>query len=112
MIIGIDYGFKWCGLATSEGELATPLEIIRTSTVIERVKKLAPSLVVVGVSEGQQAVKTKEFINELIAMTGFKVQIADETLTSIDAQRIKKVGKKDHNLAAALILERWLVDNK
>ncbi len=108
MILGIDYGEVWCGLATSEGELAEPLQTIPTKNIFEEVEKLHPQKIVVGISEKNMAKKTLVFVEKLQTWTKVPVETTDETLTSIEAAGFKKNKEKSHAIAAALILQRYL----
>ncbi len=108
LFIGIDYGRKWCGLARSEGELADPLMAVPTGKVVETVKKLQPDLVVVGVSESLMARESLGFAKKLAKMLSLPVTTVDETLTSFEAEEISRDKKKQHAIAAALILQRYL----
>lgn len=109
MILGIDYGNKWCGMATSEGSLAEPLKVVATNKIFAEVELLAPEKIVVGVSEKNMAKKTMVFVNKLKVWTKSSIETVDETLTSVEAEKIKSKDKqKQHAIAAALILQRYL----
>lgn len=104
MILGIDYGEKWCGVAQSEGSLAAPLKTVLTKNILAEIKKLNPEKIVVGISENKMADQTRRFIKSLPGL----VETVDETLTSYEAQKIKKKRADQHAVAAALILNRYL----
>ncbi len=108
MILGIDYGEKWCGVATSQGSLAEPLKVVPTKNIFAEIEKLKPEKVVVGISENVMAKKTLVFVNKLKVWIKAPVETVDETLTSFEAQKIKKREKEQHAVAAALILNRYL----
>ncbi len=109
MLLGIDYGEKWCGLATSEGSLGEPLKVVETNKIFAEVERLAPEKIVVGISEKNMAKKTLTFVNKLRAWVKVPVETVDETLTSVEAQNLKPKDKqKQHAIAAALILQRYL----
>ncbi|MBI3888142.1 pre-16S rRNA-processing nuclease YqgF [Candidatus Microgenomates bacterium] len=109
MILGIDYGEKWCGLATSEGSLAEPLNTVNLANIFEEVERLKPEKIVVGISEKNMAKKTLVFVEKLKVWTKVPVETIDETLTSVEASNIKSKDKqKQHAIAAALILQRYL----
>ncbi len=108
MILGIDYGLHWCGLATSAGSLAQPLKVVETARIFEEVEKLRPELVVVGMSESHMAKMTLKFVDKLRAWVTVPVETVDETLTSVEAEKLKKDKKEQHKIAAALILQRYL----
>lgn len=103
MILGIDYGLKNMGLATSEGFVAQPLKVVHS--VLE-IKKIAQDLkiekIIVGVSEGKSGELAKKFGKNLQSMLGLSIEFVDETLTSFEA------GGKNHAKAAAFILQRYL----
>ena len=108
MILGIDYGEKWCGVAESEGSLARPLKVVPTKNIFAEIEKLKPEKIVVGISENAMAKKTLVFVHKLKAWIKAPVETVDETLTSIEAQKIKKNKRDQHAVAAALILNRYL----
>lgn len=108
MILGIDYGENWCGLAVSEGQLAQPLKTVPTKKVFEEVERLAPEKIVVGISEKNMAKKTLTFVEKLQTWVKVPVETVDETLTSLEAKAIKKDKKEQHSISAALILQRYL----
>jgi len=62
------------------------------------------------------AEKTKIFAKELVKITGLKVDLEDETLSSQDAQALaikagisrKKRKKLEHAFSASLILQKYL----
>ena len=108
MILGIDYGESWCGLATSEGSLAAPLKTISTKRIYEEAERLKPEKVVVGISESKMAEKTLVFVKKLQAWLKVPIETIDETLTSYEATKIKKNKSEQHAVAAALILQRYL----
>ena len=108
MLLGIDYGDVWCGLATSEGSLAEPLKAVLLKKIFEEVERLSPEKIVVGVSEKNMAKKTLVFVNKLQVWVKVPIETIDETLTSVEAAKIKKDKQKQHAVAAALILQRYL----
>ena len=108
MIVAVDYGDSWCGVATSEGEIPEPYGVVKTKNVVSELKKLNPKVVVVGVSEGKSAEKARKFAKSLEDMLLWKVETVDETLTTVEAQNLSKDKKDQHAIAAALILERYL----
>ncbi|MCL4397838.1 RuvX/YqgF family protein [Patescibacteria group bacterium] len=109
MILGVDYGESWCGIATSEGSLADPLKTVPTKNIFAEVERLKPEKVVVGISEKNMAKKTLVFVDKLAAWTKMPIETVDETLTSVEAAGIKTKDKqKQHAVAAALILQRYL----
>lgn len=108
MILGIDFGKKNIGLATSEGNFASPYEEIRAGSWelgIEKIKKIVDKLgvekVVVGVSEGKSRKQAEGFGKKLGSVLGLPVEFEDETLSTWE-------GGDSHSKAAAIILQRWL----
>lgn len=117
--LGIDYGEAKIGLAVSSGEIATPQGVIGR----RQLKALALfcqqnkiEKIMIGLSEGRIAEKTKRFGQELAKLTGLPVEYYDETLSSQQArekmieagkpQRKKKLD--EHALSAAIILQDYL----
>lgn len=136
--LGIDYGTKRIGVATSDenGVLAFPKEIIlNNKDVFEKIgniiKKEKISEVVIGEStnfSGQLNILSKKievFVSELKKRFGLPIRKQKEFLTSVEARRSEE-SKKDINKtqahsktkktksgrvdagAAALILQRYL----
>ncbi|MCL5410024.1 MAG: Holliday junction resolvase RuvX [Patescibacteria group bacterium] len=119
--LAIDWGMKKAGLAFSEGKLATPLQVIHFSnfaTGIQTVTKIARQqqvdILVVGLPEGQMGQAVRKAARQL-QEEGFKVEFADETLSSQQAQKImieegnsKKDRREEDKVAAALILQNFL----
>lgn len=116
----IDYGLMHCGLALGNQGLAEPLETVATKRVLQRLQELVlihhPSLIVIGLSEGEMAVKTKRFAQSLEQLVDIPIVFQDETLTSQEVRqeaarsgmkRSKREAKIDH-LVAARILEDYL----
>ncbi len=105
MILGIDYGPKNMGLATSEGFIAQPLKVVHSVVEIKKIcEEFTIEKIIVGVSEGKSGEEAKKFGNDLQSMVGLPVEFVDETLTSHEA------GNKNHAKAAAIILQRYLDD--
>ncbi len=116
----IDYGLAHCGLALGSQGLAEPLETITTKRVFQRLQELVqihqPSVIVIGLSEGEMAKKTKHFSKSLEELVGIPIVFQDETLTSQEVRqeaarsgmkRSKREAKIDH-LVAARILQDYL----
>lgn len=109
MIIAVDYGERTCGVAQSvEGKFATPIDAVKTDKVLDFLKKINPGILVVGISEGKSKEAAQKFAKEVESVLRCKVEFVDETLTSVEAQKLSKDKKKQHSLAAAIILERYL----
>lgn len=119
-ILGIDYGEAKIGLATSEGEIAEPLGMIEIRNwelgIGNICRKEKVEKIVVGISEGKMAEKTREFGERLREITGLLVEFWEETLTSkeavkkmIEAGKARRRRKTDeHAVAACLILQDYL----
>lgn len=125
-ILGIDYGRVRVGLALADGPLVEPLTTIGARDKQKLLKMLSEvvdrhqvSTIVVGVSEGKMAEESRNFLLTLKGMFGIPVVVADETLTTKEAQKRlieakKGVTKRKELLdavAAALILQGWLDRN-
>lgn len=109
-ILCIDYGKKKTGLATTEGVLAEPWKVIKTSQIKEILKKEKFDKIIVGVSYGEMGKEQKKFAKEIGAET------FDETLTTKMAQNLsfaagiardRRKGMEDA-FAAALTLQNYL----
>jgi putative holliday junction resolvase len=128
-ILCIDYGTKRIGVAVATTPIAEPLGIIpnsknpRISDVITdqalaSIEKLLSEFsiekILVGISEGTMAEKTRDFIVKLKEKTQLPIEEVDETLTSVEAGRRMREKKrithredKDH-LAATVMLQDYL----
>ena len=116
-LLGIDFGLKNIGLAMSEGFLVEPLGVIKNVKRINlicqehKIKKI-----IIGLSEGEMAQKTRIFGEKLTRQTNLPVEYQDETLTSEEAKELMvKIGKpkkkrqrQAHAIAASLILQAYL----
>jgi putative Holliday junction resolvase len=127
MILGVDLGQKTTGIAISESQLATPYKTITHKGKEEAVKKISSILdetgadkVVVGFVEGKIKKFFQDFANRLQAeKPACQIVLWDETLTTRQAGDLmiklgisqKKRGKKEHSVAAAIILQSYLDDN-
>lgn len=127
-ILAIDYGDKRVGVAVAQviARLPRPLTTLPNSdTLLEDIRKTVAQedagLVVVGLPRGmdggytQQTEKAEAFAKRLAGALTVPVELADETLTSIDAE--SSLGHKPYAkgevdaLAASFILERYLADH-
>lgn len=129
--LGIDLGERTIGLALSDalGMTAQPLTTLRRAggeTDLAALRKVCAehqvSIIVVGLplnmdgSEGLRARMSREFAERLRAALGIPVELWDERLTTVGAQRAlleadlsrKKRREVIDSVAAALILEGWL----
>lgn len=124
-ILGIDYGEKRVGVALAHqvARLPRPLTTLpNTETLLDDIRALVAQenagLVVVGLPRGMDGGYTpqtrlvEEFAGKLAETLEIPVELADETLTSVDAEAYLGGGehvKSDIDaLAAAYILERYL----
>lgn len=113
-------------MSDPQGILASPLTIIRRTdepsdinVILTIVDQNQVGAVVVGLplsmkgNIGLQAEKVQSFAQELSAHTKIPVEYRDESLTTVEAQRLMKMTKKgrkdrDDAVAAALILQEYL----
>lgn len=123
--LGVDLGLKKIGLSVSEGELATPLKTITVNSFEEAVSKIVSviedeiaDLIIIGLPEGEMGKAVKKVADRLKS-EGFEVKLADETLSTKDSQALmiemgfgKKNRRDDNSVAAAIILQRYLDENK
>jgi putative holliday junction resolvase len=130
-ILALDLGKRRIGLAISDelGITAQGLETLQRTNVREdlaRLKKLASDrnviLIVMGNplhmsgDEGRGTENTRDFAARLESATGIPVQMWDERLTTVEAQRvlresgasIEKRAKAVDRLAAVILLESFL----
>lgn len=127
-IVALDYGEKRVGVAIAHviARLPRPLTTLQNSeNLFEEVAQLvahqAAGLVVVGLPRSmdggysQQTRDAEAFQKQLAKKLAVPVILADETLTSVDAEaalRGKKHAKADIDAwAATFILERYLADH-
>lgn len=132
--IGLDYGTKTVGVAVSDasGLIAQPYETIvrkhatklrQTYARIEQIiEEQQVSVIVLGYpknmnnTEGERVEDTKLFKEALERRTGLPIELVDERLTTVEAQRILKAtgvpqsARKEHvdKMAAAIILQNYL----
>jgi putative Holliday junction resolvase len=120
-ILGIDFGINKIGLATAEGILAEPYGILRNEKeivkkVLQVLKVLQVDKIVIGVSEGKTAKKTKEFVKKLQKETEIPIELHDETLSTQEAQKLaieaglKRIKRKnlEDAFAATVMLQDYL----
>ena len=117
--LGVDFGLKRVGLATSEGDLASPWKIIEGSSykdLLEKLKICAEGFdkLIVGLPEGEMGKKVEKLVKDLQA-SGFDVEITDETLSSQNATAMmvelnisKEKRSKNDAHSAAIILQNYL----
>lgn len=124
MILGIDLGQKTTGLAISSGQLASPYLTIKHKNtsgalgpLIQIIEAENINTVVIGFVQGKIKSMFENFASKLQRIKpDLKVVLWDETLTSRQATESmvklgiakKKRGQKEHEVAAALILQSYL----
>ena len=122
--LGIDFGLRRIGLATSNGDFASPENILEVSgfkdavnKVIEIINKEEFSKIVVGLPQGKMGKNVLGFVKAL-KKAGLDVITADETLSTkrADSQMIEvgfplKKRRVNDAYAASIILQDWL-DNR
>ena len=130
-ILSLDLGEKRIGVAVSDalGITAQPLETItrkNKKSDFEQLEKVVFSMhiskIVVGLplnmdgTEGPMAKKTYEFVKELKERFDVPIELWDERLTTMEAERLllqaglsrKKRKKLDDKVAAQLILQSYM----
>lgn len=127
-ILALDYGEKRVGVAVCHTVARLPQPLTTLSNDDHLMLKIQRTvadeqagLVVVGLPRGMdggytaQTRAAEQFADELRAKLDVPVELADETLTSVDAQTYLGDGphaKGDIDaVAASLILERYLADH-
>lgn len=124
MIIGIDFGLRYVGIATSVGELAQPTEVLSVRDVNDTVNqasrlvvKHAAKLIVLGLPQGPLQERVEHFGHALAKQTGVPVHFFDETLSSIEAHKKllasskkKTFRKRMHDAAAAAVILQSYLD--
>ena len=119
--LGIDFGLRRIGLAISEGNLASPWQVLEVKNFTDATLKISKIIkdqqfekIIVGMPEGKMGKNVIGFVNSLRKL-GFEVETADETLTSkkaLQAMIEQGVGQKRRRLedaySAAEILQNYL----
>ncbi len=119
--LGIDFGLKRIGLATSEGDLAAPFKIINVKGFKDAVAKIIQiaenenfDKLIIGLSEGKMGETISGFVNQL-KKQGLDVQTSDETLSTyqaklqmIESNIPKNKRRENDDTAAAIILQNYL----
>ncbi len=119
--LGIDFGLKRMGFAISEGQLASPwqvLEVVGFKDSIDKTLKIIKGdsfeKIVVGLPEGKMGKTVLGFVKAL-RKVGLDVETTDETLSSHQAitQMIElNISQKKRRIlddtAAAIILQNYL----
>jgi putative holliday junction resolvase len=129
--LAIDFGTKRIGLAVSRATLAEPLRVLlwpktlpelALDQILNEISNFCRQeliqQILVGVSEGDMAQKSKDFGEQLAKKVSLPVLYADETLSSQNAtakirilKKSKRSGAIDH-YAAAEFLQEYLQDFK
>jgi putative Holliday junction resolvase len=134
--LGLDVGDRWLGVALSDpmGIIARPLKIIErrdeltdAGEIVKLIHEHQAGKLVIGLPRlatgmvGTQAVKVQQFARRLAALTVAPVLFQDERFSTAGAKEImqsnrrKKKGfitERDDAVAAALILQDWLDENR
>lgn len=119
--LGIDFGLRRIGLASSDGILSSPLKVIEVKGFKDAVEKISQIIeqegydkIVVGLPEGKMGQTILGFIKAL-KKKGLDVVEADETLSSQRAlqQMVKEdISQKNRRFndsySAAIILQNYL----
>lgn len=119
--LGVDFGLRRIGLATSDGELAAPFKVLEVKSLKDAVLKLEKVVgegefdqVVIGLPEGKMGQVVLGCINKL-RKSGIDVIEVDETLSTQNAIRrmielniSKEKRKINDDYSAAVILQEYL----
>lgn len=122
--LGVDFGLRRVGLASSEGEIASALDTIEVRGLKDALQKISQfaklnefTKIIVGLPEGKMGQTVLGFVKAL-KKKGFDVDTADETLSSKIAtkrmleQNIPQRARRINDaIAAAIILQQFL-DNQ
>ncbi|MFH1098644.1 MAG: Holliday junction resolvase RuvX [Candidatus Uhrbacteria bacterium] len=124
ILLGIDYGAKKIGLAIAEGQIASPLRVVRWEThrdlaaeIRRACEEYGVRSIVVGiprplrVKENAQMREAEEFVEWLQREMTLPVVREDERLTTAFAAKLTRGWKKkadDDAIAAALILQSYI----
>ena len=119
--IGIDYGDAYLGLAVSNdtNTISVPLSIVPTKELDAYLKQLIEENdfqgFVVGLPvhlsghEGELAMKSRSFGNDLAETFNLRVIYEDERLTTKQSQYPhRKKGERTDDIAASIILQQFL----
>lgn len=119
--LGIDFGLRKIGLAISEGELASPWQVLEVKNFSDAVTKTLQIIrgegfqkVIVGLPEGKMGQVVTGFVAAL-KRGGIEVETSDETLSSQKAKKImiwQGIGQTKRRFedaySAAEILQNYL----
>jgi len=123
-IMGVDYGDKRVGVALAHQVARLPrpfTTLAHTDTLLTDLQQLVAhervARVVVGLPRGMDGGYTAQtraaeaFAEQLAETLAVPVELADETLTSVDAAAYGATKQNRDAVAAALILERYLAEH-
>jgi putative holliday junction resolvase len=129
-VAGVDYGEVRVGLAISDpgGVVAQPLDVVEASpqVVADRLASFELEAIVVGLplrldgSRGPAAEAAERFAQELASLTRVRVEVWDERLSTVEAERSMRAGGSDSRqrrgkvdkVAASLTLQSFLEARK
>lgn len=108
--LSIDYGTKRVGFAyTLNNIIFTLPQVDNDDKLFIKIKKIIIdhkiNKIFVGLSQGQFALKTLDFINSLKNEISIPVETVEEAVSTIEAHKLKKTKSID-SIAAAIILNR------
>ena len=119
--LGVDFGLRRIGLATSEGELASPWQILEVKSFSDALTKVSKVIsegkfdkIVVGLPEGKMGKNVVGFV-KVLRKQDFEVETFEETLSSkraLEAMLEQGVPQKKRRhedaYSAAEILQNYL----
>ena len=123
VLAGLDFGLKKVGVAIASSTLSEPYSVIRYVDFDELIKKIKQicekehvEKIVVGISEGEMAEKTKVFSDKLKQLINIPVEFFDETLTTHYAQKLaieagvkrSKRKRMEDAYSASVMLQNYL----
>ncbi|MDP2671844.1 MAG: RuvX/YqgF family protein [bacterium] len=109
--LGVDYGLAKIGLAISEGNLATPLPVLRIKNpgqarqrILQLIDEHQVKTVVFGIPH-PDSIGAEKFADELEEIVKIELVKVDETLTTKIAGQTSKKKNEDSAVAANLLQE-------
>lgn len=119
--LGVDFGLRRVGLATSGGEIASPLKVLEVRNLKDAINQIEQTVLaeefdklIVGLPEGKIGKMVNGFISSL-RKKGLDVESIDETLSTHNATKQmiklnipKEKRKVNDAYSAALILQDYL----
>lgn len=118
--LGVDPGAARVGIAVCDHDerLAVPLEVVPASAALPAIRSYAARDRVVGIviglplsldgSEGPSAVAARKFGERVRRVLGLPVEYEDERFTSVAAGEPGRGGRPRDDLAAAILLQRFI----